>query len=56
MVKDVLSISDMAESKFPHDVTAMLTSKLTELLPSMSRDHPMCSVRVSWLESSVGFN
>ena len=36
---DVLSISDMAESKLPLDVIAFLTSKLAataELLPSMS--------------------
>ena len=56
MVMDVLSISDMAESKLPPDVVAFLTSKLAataELLPSMSQDHPMCSVTVSGLESSV---
>ena len=38
MVMDVLSISDVAESKLPPDVIAFLTSKLAataELLPSI---------------------
>ena len=44
-------------SKLPPDVIAFLTSKLAatdEPLPSMSYDHPMCSVRVSGLKSSAG--
>ena len=57
MVMDVLSISDMAESKLPPDVIAFLSSKLAttaELLSSMSSDHYMCFVRISGWESSVG--